>query len=167
VKKLALIEVLKEPGVFEYGGYHFKPYRQFQKSEIKRRLAGDSRPWKTDTAYAMRNMSSDFGLGLSKYDWKKSDYSHEGFYAASGNSDADIFKCVENGKLYVPHENELFHYTEPPLNEKAVEKPAQPPKSKKPPTLLDEIREAAELVEQRKAARGNPQAVKKHNVSEI
>jgi len=118
------MEAYKEPGVFEYEGYHFKPYRQFRKGEVERRLKGDSRPHKIDAAYAMRNMSSDFGLGLSKYDWKKSDtsYSHDGFYVASGNSEADIFKCIENGKLYVPHENELFQYNEPPQKEKTAKK---------------------------------------------
>ena len=130
VKKLALAGAIKEPGVFEYGGYHFKPYRQFQKGEVKRRLEGDTRTWKTDAAFAMRNMSSDHGIGLSKYDWKKADYSHEGFYAASGNCGADIFKCIENGKLYVPHENELFQYKEAPQKEKSVTKK---------PSLLDRI----------------------------
>ena len=122
VKKLALMDAIKETGVFEYGGYHFKPYRQFRKGEVKRRLAGDSREWKTDVQYEMRNMHSDRELGLSKHDWKKAEYSHEGFYAASGNSEADIFICVENGKLYVPYGNELYQYSEPPSKTKAADK---------------------------------------------
>lgn len=108
----------KEPvvipeGTFAYGGYHFMPYRSFCKGEISRRLKGDSRQWKTDAHYAMRNMRSDFGMGLSKYDWQKAEYSHCSFYAAAGHSTCDIFRCVENEKLYVPGENELFQYTEP------------------------------------------------------
>ena len=168
-KKLSQMEAIKEPGVFEYGSYHFKPYRQFRKGEVTRRLEGDSRPWKTDAAYAMRNMSSDFGLGLSTYDWKKdgTDYSHKGFYAASENSDADIFMCIENGKLYVPHENELFQYKEPPQKEKAAQKPTQTPQSKQPPSLLGEVREAAQLVEQRKTERGNTPATKKKDGLEV
>ncbi len=60
-------------------------------------------------------MASDFSLGISAYNWKKNDavYSIDTFYAASGGSIADIFKCLENGKLYVPGENELFRYNEP------------------------------------------------------
>ena len=100
-------------GAFEYGGYHFRPYRKFYKGEINRRLKGDSRPWKMDGQYAMRNMSSDRSLGMSTYAWRKCDYSHNDFYAKAGDSDFDIFQCVENGKLYVPHENELFQYKEP------------------------------------------------------
>ena len=124
LKKLALMDAIKEPGVFKYSGYHFKPYRQFRKGEVTRRLEGDSRPWKTDVQYEMRNMRSDHELGLSRYDWKKADtnYTHEEFYAASGNSDADIFVCVENGKLYVPYENELFQYDEPPQKAKSADK---------------------------------------------
>ena len=46
--KLARLESLKEPGVFEFGGYHFKPIRRFRKGETDKRLAGDSRQWKTN-----------------------------------------------------------------------------------------------------------------------
>jgi len=107
---------------FEYCGYHFTPYRAFYAGETDRPLEGDSRPWKKDAAYAFRNMKSDFELGLSKYEGKKAgrDYSHKGFYAASGNSTADIFRCIENGRLYVPCENELCQYTEPPYQELAA-----------------------------------------------
>jgi hypothetical protein len=95
-------------GTFEYGGYHFTPYRQFGKREVDKHLDGDSRPWKNDEQYAMRNMSSD-SLGITA----KSGYSHGDFYAASGGSKCDIFRCEENGRLYVPGANELFRYTEP------------------------------------------------------
>jgi hypothetical protein len=98
-------------GTFEFGGYHFTPYRQFGNREIQKRLEGDSRPWKNDAAYAMRNMSSS-DIGISKYSGN-SGYSHEKFYAAAGGSNSDIFRCAENGKLYVPAENELLRYTEP------------------------------------------------------
>ena len=33
-ERLALREALKEPGVFKYGGWHFKPVRQFKKGEV-------------------------------------------------------------------------------------------------------------------------------------
>lgn len=118
--KEKVMEVIKEPGVFEYGGYHFKPYRQFRKNEVDKQLDTDSRPWKKDVQYAMRNMSTDFVLGLSTYEWKRAgtSYSHESFYKASGNNEADIFKCIENELLYAPGENELFLYNESPYKSK-------------------------------------------------
>lgn len=133
---------------FQYGGYHFTPYRTFYEGETDKQLESDSRPWKKDAAYAMRNMKSDFTLGLSKYDWKKAgtDYSHEGFYAASGNVKADIFKCIENGRLYVPCENELFQYTEPPYEEMAAQGGCRQDleKSKQVKWYLDIIKRAVE-----------------------
>ena len=86
-------------GSFEYGGYHFKPYRKFMDKD------GDFRD-------VMLRNKSDFALGISNYEWSKCDYSYKSFYDAAG-SDMDLFRCVENGKIYVPHENELFHYREP------------------------------------------------------
>ena len=43
---------------------------------------------------------------------RKYRYNYKAFYAAAGNSTFDIFKCSENGKLYVPGAFELFGYTE-------------------------------------------------------
>ena len=37
-------------------------------------------------------------------------YSYAGFYEASGSSKADIFRCMETGRNYIPGENELFGY---------------------------------------------------------
>lgn len=91
---------------FEYGGYHFTPHRQFRKGEVERRLAGDSRPWKKDARYAMRNMWSDRAVNLPEY-------RYEDFYAASTDKNCDIFRCEETGRLYVPGANELFGYREP------------------------------------------------------
>ena len=109
--KTDMIDATKEPGVFEYGGYHFKPVRQFRKGEAYRKLKGDSRG-KADMQFAMRNMKDDLNLRI---DW--TGYTHEKFYAVSG-SDADIFQCVENGKLYVPCSGKLFMYSEPPQKER-------------------------------------------------
>jgi hypothetical protein len=159
VKKLALTEALKEPGVFVYGGYHFKPVRQFKKGEIDRPLKGDSRPWKIDAQYAMRNMGELLQTSEG--------YTHEDFYAKSGDSDADIFKCVETGYLFVPCANGLFQYNEPSQKEKLTEKPAQQPKSKQPSSLLGEVRGAAQFVEQRKAERGNTSVAKNREKTEI
>ncbi|GHU35770.1 hypothetical protein FACS1894105_05020 [Clostridia bacterium] len=96
----------------------------------------------------------------------KTEYSHEKFYAASGDSQADIFKCVENGKLYIPCENELFRYNEPPVKEQAKAAPSKPAPPKpakaaskteerpqqKPSLLADldaSIKEAAQLAERK------------------
>ncbi|MDR1668913.1 MAG: hypothetical protein LBR76_03020 [Oscillospiraceae bacterium] len=159
--KLALREALKEPGVFEYGGYHFKPVRQFMDGETVRPLTGDSRPWKNDAQYAMRNMASDFSLGISAYDWKKTDaaYSIDSFYEASGGNTADIFRCIENGKLYVPGENELFLYSEPPQMEASAPDRDKPPK---PQSLLDELNDAkAEAATLNAAPKDKPSAKKR------
>jgi hypothetical protein len=56
----ALKEILRDPpaGTFEYGGYHFIPYRAFYKGDTDQRLATDSRPWKMDANYEMRNIAA-------------------------------------------------------------------------------------------------------------
>jgi hypothetical protein len=91
---------------FEYGGYHFIPYRKFEKGEIEKPLEGDTRPWKNDAKYAMRNMSADDNLRILHF-------SHDDFYAVSKGSKCDIFQCVETGNLYVPTQYKLFLYDEP------------------------------------------------------
>ena len=85
-------------GSFEYNGYHFTAVGQFPKGY--------------NLEEAMNSqISSDREMGLSNYDWAKHTYSHSAFYKASGNSQADVFRCIENGKLYLPGDNELFCYT--------------------------------------------------------
>ena len=161
-KFAALQEIKTTPGVFAFGGYHFVPYRQFAKGETKRKLKGDSRPWKMDSQYEMRNMSSDRGLGLSKYDWSKSDYSHEKFYTVSGSSECDIFRCIENGKLYVPAENELFQYNEPPEYVKTtVQKPSTAQTKEKKPTLQMKLDDAKAKAAQESGAHNATQHIKK------
>lgn len=85
-------------GTFCYGGYHFTPVRKFTKED------GD---WYNIS----KRVASDRDMGLCKYkDRQKFPYSFDGFYAASGNSSCDVFRCEENGRLYVPGTNELFLY---------------------------------------------------------
>lgn len=164
--KLALREALKEPGVFEFGAYHFKPERQFRKGEVAGHLKGDSRPDQPDMQYAMRNMASDFAVGLNNYHKDNVGWSYVAFYAAAGETDkkTDIFRCLETGKLYVPAENELFGYNEPPVKERAEApappKPAKPEaateKPQKKPSILDDldasVKEAAERAERKGGA---------------
>ena len=85
-------------GSFEYNGYHFTAVGKFPK-EYNLEEAMNSQ------------ISSDRKMGLSNYDWAKHTYSHSAFYTASGDSQADVFRCIENGKLYLPGDNELFCYT--------------------------------------------------------
>lgn len=86
--------------IFEYNGYHFKPVRKLKESEMK------------NIRIFSKHIRSDRELGMCNYDWKKCDYNWNSFYEASNNSQLDIFICEENGKLYVPCENELFQFEE-------------------------------------------------------
>jgi hypothetical protein len=103
------LEIQRNPAVFEFCGYHFKPHRKFEKRD-------------GDFFKQSRNIASEFAMGISNYDWGKSDYSHAKFYETA-NSDADLFMCLETGKVYVPCENELFRYNEPPQKAKAITAP--------------------------------------------
>lgn len=86
---------------FEYGGFHFTPVRRFRTKE-------------GDFSAISRRLATDPELGICTYqDRQKVPYDYKGFYAASTDKDCDIFRCEENGRLYVPGENELFIYHEP------------------------------------------------------
>lgn len=61
-----------------------------------------------DLEEASKHISSDFEMGMSKYSWGFRDYSHDGFYKAAKDSKSDLFRCVSNGKTYIPGTNELF-----------------------------------------------------------
>jgi hypothetical protein len=161
------LEIMQDKEIFEFGGYHFKPVRQFMDNEINKQLHTDSRPWKEDAHYAMRNMASDFSLGISSYDRKKTEaaYSVDAFYAASGDSTADIFRCIENDKLYVPGENELFRYNEPPQKEQANSRTDRRKDEK--PDFLAKINGNKQKVEQDKAGAGTPAKNKKRDGQEV
>ena len=88
---------------FEYCGFHFVPIRKLDKSE------------NSDIRTLTRSIATDIALGFFRTNdilgrRQKHPYSYEDFYKASGNSKCDIFKCIENSKLYIPGENELFLY---------------------------------------------------------
>jgi hypothetical protein len=152
-KKIALDKATKEPGVFEYGGVHFKPYRDFRKGEVIKRLEGDSRPWKYDVQYEMRHMSSDTELGFTRNTaWSKMEFSGTDFVTAAGENTADIYQCIENGRLYVPYLNELFQYKEPP----------QRTKSQKP-SLADRIEKGKKKVRESDQNKEKPDKPKKHD----
>ena len=86
---------------FEYGGYHFTPIRKFYKKE-------------GDFFAISKRLASDPNLGLCTYqDRQKAPYDYKDFYTVSTDKECDIFRCEENGLLYVPGKNELFIYHEP------------------------------------------------------
>lgn len=87
---------------FQYGGYHFVPERWFSEKD-------------RDFFAISRRLRIDCDLGFCKLGYayeSKFSYSHQAFYAAAGNTDSDLFRCVENGKLYLPCENDLQRYME-------------------------------------------------------
>lgn len=86
--------------VHEYGGWHFEPHSKLGKVY---RLSDVI--LETDREMGMFDYSRPEKGYISKYP-----YTHESFYRAMKNSQMDIFRCVENGKLYVPCEHELFIY---------------------------------------------------------
>lgn len=89
-------------GAFEYGGYHFIPERQLTTEENS--FASISK---------RQNLDIDLGFCRENYAYpSKYPYSHESFYAASPDKTCDLFRCVENGKLYIPCENDLQEYME-------------------------------------------------------
>lgn len=86
---------------FEYGGYHFTPVRQFRKKE-------------GDFFALSKRIETDSKLGFSEYEQRrKFPYHHQDFYNASTDRTCDIFRCEENGLLYVPATRELFIYHDP------------------------------------------------------
>lgn len=90
---------------FAYGGLHFIPERQFDPLG----------PY--HSRIPLSRMREDAELGFPP----QGGYSHERFYAASTVKDCDIFRCVENGRLYVPCGDGLRLYEEPPNRERGRE----------------------------------------------
>ena len=105
-----------DEGVFEYQGYHFEAVGMLPEGIEGKDLVAQTR--------------SNTELHLSTYhteDFPK--YSYEEFYAVSNAPTADVFRCLETGRNYIPGENELFGYEgefQPylkPEQEKAVIEP--------------------------------------------
>ncbi|NDO18531.1 ParB/RepB/Spo0J family partition protein [Lachnospiraceae bacterium MD329] len=119
-KRLEFEKAIKGNTVFEYGGYHFLPVG----------IVNVANPFK----YISNHTISDKSLGIwsnkynDRYGKNKIDYTHKGFYNACNKTSCDVFKCLENSKVYIPAENELFEYTG---EYKAYEEKAAKTKSKK------------------------------------
>ena len=78
---------------FKYNGYTFRPLG------------------KTGLSFSQlsKRISRDKDLGMSTYEWSKGEkYNYDKFYEASGDSQSDLFLCLENGNVYIPANNELF-----------------------------------------------------------
>ena len=86
--------------VFEYGGKHFIPERQLKGKENEF----------TEIAKKLR-IDTELGFCKKGYAYEsKFDYSYGRFYTAATDQDCDLFRCVENGKLYIPCQNDLQEY---------------------------------------------------------
>ena len=86
-----------DEGVFEYQGYHFEAIGMLPEGIEGKDLVAQTR--------------SNTELHLSTYhteDFPK--YSYDDFYAVSNAPTADVFRCLETGRNYIPGENELFGY---------------------------------------------------------
>ena len=86
-----------DEGVFEYQGYHFEAVGVLPEGIEGKDLVAQTR--------------SNTELHLSTYhteDFPK--YSYDDFYAVSNAPTADVFRCLETGRNYIPRENELFGY---------------------------------------------------------
>ena len=87
----------EEQDGFEYNGYHFVPIGDIDRKSIFQEI--------------VRETVSNNSLGMSVYNGSRLPYSHDEFYLAAKQSKADVFRCIENGKHYIPGTNELFEYT--------------------------------------------------------
>ena len=114
-----------EKGGFVYEGFHFEPVG----------VLGEN----FDANATVRNTISHNELGMSVYADAERPYSHEAFYAAAGNIKADVFRCLENGKLYLPGTNELFEYTGAfePYQERAKEPVQETPAAEATPIVAE------------------------------
>lgn len=94
----------ENPQIFEYGGFHFIPERQLTAEE-------------NDFYQLPRRQRIDRKLGFCEpgYVYKsKFPYTYAGFYAAATDRTCDLFRCVENCKLYLPCAHDLQEYLERP-----------------------------------------------------
>lgn len=89
------MEKFKAEGTFEYHGFHYVPVRKFNQEEKDMSLK--------DISVYLRDTQGT-RAGTVAYDCHES-------YAVSGNSEADIFLCVETGKEYILCEKGLQEYT--------------------------------------------------------
>lgn len=97
------INKLETETVFEYQGLHYMPVRRFNQEERNMSMP--------EISVYLRDVKGT-RVGMMPYDYNE-------FYAASGDSNADIFQCVETGKQYIPCGNMLQEYTKEIQEEKS------------------------------------------------
>lgn len=88
---------------FCYGGKHFIPEGRFDQTNVS-------------LNEVLSQLSVDVELGFCVVDYKylsKFPYTQDGFYEAASDKKCDVFRCVENNKLYVPCQNDLQQYNGP------------------------------------------------------
>lgn len=88
---------------FCYGGKHFIPEGRFDQTNVS-------------LNEVLSKLSVDVELGFCVPDYKypsKYPYSQDGFYEVATDKMSDVFCCVENGRLYVPCQNDLQQYVGP------------------------------------------------------
>ena len=101
-EKLDYQQELNKDITFEYGGYHFTPVGIVKHTPYAFAVGKHISTDKTLSIWS-KNYNEIFGQG-------KIDYTHNDFYKAARDVHCDVFKCIENGKKYIPGEHELFEY---------------------------------------------------------
>ena len=95
-QKTAQYKISQQNDVFEFQGYHFEPVGVFSQemsfSDISRGTVSHTELNMSDAPDALHP------------------YSHTRFYDAAHDVKADVFRCLETGKLYMPGDHELFEY---------------------------------------------------------
>lgn len=126
----------REPGIFEYGGFHFEAVGKLQENFNAQDI--------------ILNTRSHNELGISDYEDGQHPYSHSSFYEASTDKTADVFRCVETGKNYLPGEHELFEYVGefiPFIQQETQEEEAELPQTGAAAPNLEELQEEPDTEE--------------------
>lgn len=80
---------------FEYSGLHFTPLAEKARGSF---------------CSIMRRVAS---VGIGNYPWSSRHYDYDEFYrraTPAGGGKSDLFRCRENGLVYIPCANELMLY---------------------------------------------------------
>ena len=80
---------------FKYEGKTFTPVKRLPYGQLELQAI---------TPY----LKSDRELNLNTYE---KTYNYDNFYNACGEIYYDLFRCEDNGRVYIPCQNELFEYT--------------------------------------------------------
>ena len=86
---------------FTYGAFHFVPYGNLRSGVTLGEINFGNRT-------ELRLWDDYFMQAYGEVPSQK--YTHSSFYEASGDSDKDIFLCLENLKLYIPTSHELMEF---------------------------------------------------------